>query len=262
MYSQILVLYIVLSSLVNGFVHPITIHGRYFIDSVTKEPFYIKGVDYQPGGSSGISKQQDPLSDPDICARDIILFQALGINSIRIYSINADLNHDICMSLLASAGIYLFLDVNSPLSGHHLHRYEPWTTYNDEYLENVFKVVEQFSYYNNTLGFFAGNEIINDESSAKKSPIYVKALIRDIKKYVEHRGPRFIPVGYSAADDLKYRMPISEYLECIDESPSDSVDFYGVNTYQWCGEQTFYTSGYNILVEDYSQYNKPLFFSE
>ena len=71
------------------------------------------------------------------------------------------------MSLLASAGIYLVLDVNSPLLSHHLNRYEPWTSYNVDYMTNVFKVVNQFSAYNNTLGFFAGNEIVNDEMSAK-----------------------------------------------------------------------------------------------
>lgn len=87
--------------------------------------------------------------------------------TIRIYSINTDLNHDYCMSLLAKAGIYLVLDVNSPLPFHHLNRYEPWTTYTPEYLANVFKVVEQFSHYNNTLGFFAGNEVVNDNLSAK-----------------------------------------------------------------------------------------------
>lgn len=63
-----------------AFIHPITIHGRYFVDSVTREPFYIKGVDYQPGGSSGVAEHADPLSDPAICARDIALFQDLGIN--------------------------------------------------------------------------------------------------------------------------------------------------------------------------------------
>lgn len=42
--------------------------------------FYIKGVDYQPGGLSSVSEQKDPLSDPDACARDILMFQYLGIN--------------------------------------------------------------------------------------------------------------------------------------------------------------------------------------
>lgn len=48
----------------------------------------------------------------------------------------------------------------------------------------------------------------------------------------------------------------------MDEHPNEAVDFYGINTYQWCGEQTFYTSGYNTLVEDYSSYTLPIFFSE
>lgn len=42
--------------------------------------FYIKGVDYQPGGSSGVTDDKDPLSDPKECARDIIMLQDLGIN--------------------------------------------------------------------------------------------------------------------------------------------------------------------------------------
>lgn len=166
------------------------------------------------------------------------------------------------MTMLAQAGIYLFLDVNSPLPHHHLNRYEPWNTYNLYYFENIFKVVEQFSHYNNTLGFIAGNEIVNDPISASVAAPYIKAVIRDIKTYVEYNSPRTIPVGYSAADDLSYRMPLAQYLECADENPKESVDFYGVNSYQWCGDQTFYSSGYNILVNDYKGFSKPIFFSE
>lgn len=167
------------------------------------------------------------------------------------------------MTLLASAGIYLVLDVNSPLENQHLNRYEPWTTYNEDYLEHVFKVIEQFSSYNNTLGFFAGNEIINDKKSARASPVFVKKLISDMKTYIAQHSPRFVPVGYSAADDLSYRISLSKYLECSNErSIQDAVDFYGVNTYQWCGEQTFYTSGYDVLVADYEDYVRPVFFSE
>ena len=63
-----------------AFVHPIGVHGRYFVDTVTREPFFVKGVDYQPGGSSAVTEDSDPLSDPNACARDIIMFQELGIN--------------------------------------------------------------------------------------------------------------------------------------------------------------------------------------
>ena len=129
------------------------------------------------------------------------------------------------MTMLAQAGIYLFLDVNSPLPHHHLNRYEPWNTYNLYYFENIFKVIEQFSHYNNTLGFIAGNEIVNDPISASVAAPYVKAVVRDIKTYIEYNSPRSIPVGYSAADDLNYRMSLAQYLECSDDNPKESVDF-------------------------------------
>ncbi|GMG56013.1 unnamed protein product [Ambrosiozyma monospora] len=164
--------------------------------------------------------------------------------------------------MLAYAGIYLVLDVNSPKKGQHLNRYDPWSTYNYEYLSHVFSVVEEFSGYNNTLAFFAGNEIINDKISASACPVYIKALVRDMKDYIAHHSSRPIPVGYSAADDLSYRISLADYMECHQYSPSEAVDFYGVNTYQWCGDASFLTSGYNILVQDYSHYSKPIFFSE
>lgn len=246
-----------------GAVNPIEVRGKHFFDSVTNEPFFIRGVDYQPGGSSNVVDDTDPLSDVSVCSRDIPLFQDLGINAIRVYSLNPDLNHDKCMTMLASAGIYLILDVNSPLTNQHLNRYEPWTSYNPIYLEHVFKLVGQFVHYNNTLGFLAGNEIVNDKRSAERSPPYIKQMVSDMKNYIKAHSPRTVPVGYSAADDLKYRVSLSKYLECEDKgSANTGVDFYGVNSYQWCGDQDFQSSGYDKLVEAYKDYSKPVFFSE
>lgn len=241
----------------------IEIRNKFFVDSLTNKPFFIRGVDYQPGGAAAVNANHDPLSDPTICARDIGLFNNLGINTVRVYSVNPDLDHDVCMTLLAQAGIYLVLDVNTPLEGQHLNRYEPWTTYTSTYLEHVFKVVKKFSYYSNTLAFFAGNEIINDEKSAQNSPVFVKQLINDIHLFLDKQCPRSVPVGYSAADDLNYRVSLSKYLECDDPRfPQGSADFYGVNTYQWCGDQDFESSAYDKLVSDYANYTKPVFFSE
>lgn len=217
-------------------------------------------MDYQPGGSAGFGGQTDPLSDPNTCARDVYLFQQLGINTVRVYSVNPDLNHDECMTMLANAGIYLVLDVNSPVPGQALNRYEPWTTYTRNYVNHYLKVVHQFAGYNNTLAFFAGNEVINDEISAKESPHYLKAVVRDMHVYMKNQAPRVIPVGYSAADDLRFRVSLAKYMECGDEDTA--VDFYGVNSYQWCGQQTFETSGYDVLVHDYEDYSLPIFLSE
>jgi len=240
-------------------INPIEIKDRHFFDSVTGEPFWIKGVDYQPGGSAAHEAGADPLSDIDTCARDIYLFQQLGINTIRVYSIDPDVNHDACMTLLAAAGIYLVLDVNSPLEHQHLNNELPWTTYTPMYLEHIFKVVDQFSGYANTLAFLAGNEVVFDTKSAKASPNYIKAVVRDLKAYITNHVARPIPVGYSNADDLKFRSSLAHYLECGEVG---YIDFWGVNSYQWCGENTFSGSGYDKLVEDYSNYTLPIFFTE
>ncbi|KAK7207924.1 Glucanosyltransferase-domain-containing protein [Myxozyma melibiosi] len=236
------------------------VSGRYFVDSDSGEAFFLKGVDYQPGGSSSFEDGSDPLSDVESCTRDIVLFQELGINTIRIYSIDPSIDHDECMTKLAAAGIYLLLDVNTPIYGQSLNRDEPWTTYTESYLTHVFAVIEAFAGYNNTLGFFAGNEVVNNETSAEASPHYVKAVVRDMKEYMGNHTIRQIPVGYSSADDLDYRVSLANYLEA--GPAEDAVDFYGVNSYEWCGENTFEGAGFDTLVENFENYTIPVFFSE
>lgn len=242
-----------------GALDHIAIKQHHFYSAESDKPFIIRGLDYQPGGSANFKKGFDPLSDINTCARDIWLFQQLDINVIRVYSVDPDINHDECMTLLAMAGIYLVLDVNSPLPNQHLNNKEPWTTYNPIYLEHIFKVVEVFSGYHNTLAYLAGNEVIFDEESAKASPNYQKAVVRDLKAYMTNHVSRIIPVGYSNADDLKYRISLFVYLECGAEG---YIDFFGVNTYQWCGQTTFEGSGYDVLVEAYRRATIPIMFTE
>jgi hypothetical protein len=237
----------------------IVVKDRHFYTS-KGEPFFIKGVDYQPGGSAEVGKSKwDPLSDPDVCARDIALFQRLGVNTIRVYSVDTTLNHDECMTMLAAAGIYLVLDVNSPLTHQHMHPTQPWTTYTPMYLEHVFTVMEQFSGYDNVLAFLSGNEVIHDKGSEKTAPQYIKAINRDMRAYMEKHLPRNIPIGYSNADHIEFRVSLANFMQCGEEG---YVDFFGVNSYQWCGENTFKGSGYDSLVEAYSNYSLPVFFSE
>ena len=58
-------------------------------------------VDYQPGGSS---QATDPLADYATCSRDIPIFKELGLNTIRVYTVDNSANHDQCMAALADAG--------------------------------------------------------------------------------------------------------------------------------------------------------------
>lgn len=99
------------------------------------------------------------------------------------------LNHDECASIFNAAGIYMILDVNSPLTGGYLDRTDPVSTYNPTYFEQVYGVIEAFKNFPNTLAFFAGNEVINEQSSYEV-PAYVRVChppcLRPVALMINH----------------------------------------------------------------------------
>ena len=212
--------------------------------------FYVRGVDYQPGGSS---EAKDPIADVDGCKRDIEEFKKLGINTVRVYTVDNSADHDECMSMLADAGIYLALDVNTPK--YSLNRADPGPSYNKVYLQSLFATVDAFANYDNTLLFFSGNEVINDDTTTPAAP-YVKAVTRDLRQYIGSRGYRKIPVGYSAADVESNRFEMAQYMNCgTDDQRSD---FYAFNDYSWCDPSSFTQAGWDQKVKQYGNYSLPL----
>jgi hypothetical protein len=181
-------------------VHPVEVRGQDFVDTVTNKRLMIIGVDYQPGGQASYkpSEGKDVLSDADVCLRDAVMMQKLGVgqcatrlmklpwfaaerlanvdqvNTIRVYNIDPELDHSACASIFNAAGIYMILDVNSPLQGESINRAEPWTSYNTDYLTRIFGIVENFKNLPNTLGFFAANEVMNDLNTAEFNPQYIR----------------------------------------------------------------------------------------
>lgn len=212
--------------------------------------FYIRGVDYQPGGASDA---KDPIADATGCKRDIAKFKELGINTVRVYTVDNSANHDTCMGLLADAGIYLALDLNTPK--YSLNRASPQKSYNKVYLQSIFATVEMFSKYDNTLLFFSGNEVINDDDTTNTAP-YIKAVTRDIKSYMNSRKLRQVPVGYSAADVESNRFETAAYMNC---GPSAThSDFFAFNDYSWCDPSSYSTSGWDQKVAKFGNYSIPI----
>ncbi|KAK3684221.1 Glucanosyltransferase-domain-containing protein [Podospora appendiculata] len=248
-------------------VAPLEAKDNYFVNPKSGNRFQIVGVAYQPGGSAGYKPEQgrDPLSDGDVCLRDAALMQILGVNVIRVYNLDPDLNHDLCASIFNAAGMYMILDVNSPLVGDSLTSYKPWESYYAGYLNRTFAVVEAFKNYPNTLAFFSGNEVLNNVETGGNVPPYMRAVTRDIKNYVSKHSDRPIPVGYSAADVRDVLFDSFEYFQCAedgDASDPSRVDIFALNSYSWCGDSTYEESGYDKLVEGFSNSSVPIFYSE
>ncbi|KAL2354211.1 Glucanosyltransferase-domain-containing protein [Cryomyces antarcticus] len=211
--------------------------------------FFIKGIAYQ-------LSPDDPLIDSTQCKLDASLMSSIGANAIRVYHVDPTGDHRGCMSTFADAGIHLFVDLDT-VGTYILSDTPEWTR--NQYSAYT-KVVDEFQQYNNTAGFFVGNEILTDANSSIAAP-YVKAAARDVKAYRDSKGYRKIPVGYSAADIPSLRPNLQNYLAC-GTNASEALDFFSLNAYEWCGGSSYDLSGYSELNRNASNYNIPIFFSE
>lgn len=162
------------------------------------------------------------------------------------------------------------LDVNSPAPNSHLNEKDPKSTYNRAYLETVFSVIDAFKGYNNVIGFFAGNEVINERDQVAETPKYLRAVTRDMKRYLSKHSDRFIGVGYAATDTRSPQgagadsvTDLWKYLACEDDNDVLSrADFFAVNIYSWCADADWRASGYPELVKDFKETSLPIFWSE
>ena len=159
------------------------------------------------------------------------------------------------MNLLAAAGIYVISDLSNPTQS--IDRSDPaWET---SLYTRYTNVIDELIQYNNTLGFFAGNEVSNDVATTDASA-FVKAAVRDTKAYIKSQGYRSIGVGYATNDDSDIRDNMADYFNCGSED--ESIDFWGYNIYSWCGESSYTKSGFDKRTEEFRNYSVPVFFSE
>ena len=202
----------------------VTRTGRYLYNADGSR-FYIKGVGYQEQGKSSSANLGtllsdiirlgavtvdpnapfsepstfiDPLANATACARDLPFLQHLGVNTIRVYSVNASLNHDSCMQALSGAGIYTMyvvilklrvdfgayiaysVDLTLPVNGS-INRNSPsWTT---NLLDSYIATIDAFSKYDNVLAYNLGNEVVVSPNGTATAA-FIKAAARDTKAYL------------------------------------------------------------------------------
>lgn len=221
----------------------------------------------------------DPLIDTEQCQRDAELMQELGANAIRVYHVDPSADHDGCMNAFADAGIYAMIDMDtfstyilavsstmphainiSCFDVQETNSMQENLYWNQTQLDRYSAVMDTFQGYDNLLGLFVGNEIITTNSQSLAAP-FIKAAARDLKAYRSSKGYREIPIGYSAADIAELRPMLQDYLTCGGNS-SENIDFFGLNSYEWCDPATYETSGYANLEEDAANFPVPIFFSE
>lgn len=249
----------------------ITRRGKYLYQG--NDRFYIKGIAYQEpapiaestqandenGGFPEPDSFTDPLALPDACTRDVANFRDLGVNTVRVYSVNASLNHDSCMSTFSNAGIYVILDLALPLNGS-INRAQP--SWDVGLLDLYANTIDVFTRYDNLLAVNIANEVVTQPSNSVAAP-FIKAAVRDIKAYLRSKNSNVL-VSYSSTDGPsgvnQWRDMLAYYLTC--GSAATSVDLYGLNSYSWCGNSSYTASGYSTLTTDFSSLPVPAYLAE
>ncbi|KAL6709579.1 hypothetical protein ACN47E_001514 [Coniothyrium glycines] len=247
---------------VQAAIDPIIIKGSKFFHKNSGEQFFMKGIAYQQEINSNTTqtstdglKITDPLADTTACTRDITYLQKLDTNIIRVYAIDPSKDHSGCMKALADAGIYVIADLSEP--GLSINRDD--AQWNTDLYERYTSVVDELMKYDNTMGFFAGNEVSNQPNNTIASA-FVKAAVRDTKAYIKSKNYREIGVGYATNDDAAIRENMANFFDC--GNAEDAIDFWGYNIYSWCGDSSFTESGFDVQTKNFENYNVPVFFAE
>jgi len=106
-----------------------------------------------------------------------------------------------------------------------------------------------------------------------------QASLADLKAYQTKQNYRRIPIGYSHADVAGLRPVLQDYFICGTDQ-SQNLDFFSLvcgllgrfgdganscflqNLYEWCGNNNYMTSGYELLQNQTEGFPVPIFVSE
>lgn len=200
----------------------------------------------------------DVLTDVVECQKKISELKSLGVNVVYTYRHDAQADHSGCLKALADSNIYLLADLTSP-------EYRIWPG-NTEWTLDLYKqytsVVDALANFTNVLGFSVG--LSSDLDADGKAQPFYKAAIRDIKRYIQDRKYRDIPVGLKAEIWMTFannNTKLADYMSCESANP----DFFGITFLQGReggGAQCTSKEQINKMGELYKNASMPVFFSE
>ncbi len=222
----------------------IVIKGYKFFNSRTKENVLIKGIDYYPRPNTGDlnANSVDYFTEEyrHIWERDIPQFQELGINAVRLYSVDTTNDHSAFMCALNAAGIYAIVALatgatNCPTCA--ITKSEAPNCYHSDLKIRGQAIIKEFSKYTNTLAFSAGNEVNHyvPGSEYQWNAPCLKKFVKDMRAYVDRcEHVRHVPIGLIMADSGRDENTL--YYNCQGNSDDnlEHAEWYGINTYVYC----------------------------
>lgn len=245
---------------------PAEIKGyKFYVDG---KHFPIKGIDYYPRPNDGELDEngQDLFTEEykDLWTRDIPQLKALGVNVVRLYSVDPSKNHDNFMATLAANGMYAMVGLAATCKDCAVTKMEAPACYTGGLKERGQFIINTFSRYTNTLAFSAGNEVnhVVKEGSPQINGPCQKKFLRDMRVYVNQcSGLRKIPIGVIVADTDREENAL--YYGCRSDASDEfeNAEFYGLNVYLHCDGNAVDTAnlaGFDALKTQLTSYNYPV----
>ncbi|DBA01567.1 TPA: LOW QUALITY PROTEIN: hypothetical protein N0F65_011538 [Lagenidium giganteum] len=269
---------VVLAVTWSAWLPPIIAKGNKFFYSDSGLEFRIKGMVYSPQPNNGdMAKVEnyDWTADDheSVWQTHLAIMAELGVNTIRLYSVDPSKSHDKFMCACSKLGMYVLVGMSAPCKNCALLDKMPPTCYPDALFSRMQMVYNAFAVYDNTLGFSVANEnnllrsLVEDGTQTLQC---AKALLRDVRNYASSCGEtlRQVPIGLDLADVLPRNRWI-QYYDCIaEDNEFTRAEWLGFNPYVECDTKTRFkytqSTALQVLMKEYkeSDYSRPIMFGE